>query len=208
MRCVYLVVLVLLLVPATAGAAEPRWLASVQTTMTAEVARSGACGESSGSYRIRTKTRRPIPVREYPLVSAFSRPVTRVTPGVGESVERCDESEACGGGLLGATARPRFSFRTTRGAKPMVEVGTDTPEPFFIPRVGCSELITDRDGLLPRRFRRRVVKRVPVARFARDRFRIRIAAKNYRVSVRDADGNRLRGTGSFSMTIRLRPNPG
>ena len=132
------------------------------------------------------------------------RPATRVTTSVGESVEHCSDGESCGGGTFDRGIHPRFTVKTIRGARPQVEVGTDTPEAFFIPKRGCSDLIADRDGLLPPRFRSRVVKRVPYARFSGDRFRIRISVKDYPVSVTDTNGDRIRGTGSFSMVIRFR----
>jgi len=199
---------------AEAHAAAPRWLASASSTMTASVSRSAPCGVTSASYRVSSRTRQPIPVRkaspapglpEY--VYAFFSPRTRVTTSVAEEANDCasGEGEACGGGTFDRNVRPRFTARTIRGGRLSVDVGLDTPELFFIPKHGCSSLIEDHDGLLPRRFESRLVKRVPYGRFSRDRFRIRLSAKDYPVSVTASNGDRIRGTGSFSMTIGFRP---
>jgi hypothetical protein len=205
----------LAVLPASAQAAAPRWLASVKTTMTASVKRSTACGPISAGYRITSRTRQPIPVRKQSpapgspeSVYAMFSPATRVTTSAGEAVEHCDGGESCGGGTFDRRVHPYFTAETIRGARLRVEVGTDTPDAFFIPKHGCNSLIEDRDGLLPRRFRFRVVKRVPYRRFSRDRFRIRISAKSYPVSVTDTNGDRIRGTGSFVMTMSFRPYRG
>ena len=204
-----------LTLPASAAHAAPsHWLASVRTTMTASVERSESCDEPShANYELTTTTTQPIPVRKQSPAPGFPQyvyasfsPKTRVVTSADEKISMCDTGESCGsGGTVTRSARPRYFAQTIRGARLKVDVGSDTPEPFFIPKSPCARLLPSRDGLLPHRFQDRVVKRVPYGRFSRARFSIRLSARGYPVSIGDTNGGRLRGTGSFSMVVRFRP---